>query len=92
MEIMRYLVGSTLYIAIEAVVLCMLVHAIMSWISPSSDNKVMIFIDNIVDLACTPMRSLLDRFDAIKGSPIDLSFLATWFLLIILQGVIGALI
>lgn len=91
MYILGYLVRTTLYIAIDAVILMMFIHAIMSWISPGSNNAIMRFIGTVVGFVVIPVRLLLSRFEAINNLPIDLSFTITWLLLMMLQAGIAAI-
>lgn len=90
MAIIGYFVGRTLYIILDALTLIMLIHAIMSWLRPGDGGgRIMIFIDNVVELLVSPVRQLLSRFELVRQSPIDLSFTATWLLLLILSAIVG---
>ena len=83
-----YIVGYTLIAALDLLSLMMLVRAIMSWINPMADNKFMLFINGTTELVIDPVRRLLSRFEFIRRCPIDLSFIATWMLLSVLQTVV----
>lgn len=91
MYILLYLVKTTLCFAIDVVIIMMFIHAIMSWISPDNDSRIMIFISNVVDVVVSPVRAILSRFEALRSFPLDISFTVTWLLLILLQYGIAAL-
>ena len=85
MDILTYLIRTTLIFAIDVVLMMMFIHAIMSWIAPDNGHKIMIFINNFVDLLTSPVRSILMRFEFARSFPIDLSFTLTWLLLFAVQ-------
>lgn len=89
MYILGYIVRTTLFYAIDVVLLMMFIYAIMSWIAPDMDNPFMRFIHNVVDFLVTPVRSILERLEFARTFPIDLSFTVTWLLLFVLQALLS---
>lgn len=83
-----YVVGCTLITALDLLSLMMLVRAIMSWINPMANNKFMLFINGTTELVIDPVRKLISRFEFVRRCPIDLSFIAAWMLLSVLQTVV----
>ncbi|MBO7761951.1 MAG: YggT family protein [Clostridia bacterium] len=78
---------------ITATELCLLVYAILSWVSPPSgrDGAVKRFITAVGETVTMPMRALLERFDWARQCPIDISFLATVILLSIFRSILSGL-
>ncbi len=73
----------TLLLLIEALQLLMLVRAVMSWFPPSSGRPgpFRAFVTGVTEMVIAPVRLLLDRFDFVRRSPIDIAFLVTFLLL-----------
>lgn len=73
----------TLLLLIEALQLLMLVRAVMSWFPPSSGRPgpIRAFVTGVTEMVIAPVRLLLDRFDFVRRSPIDIAFLVTFLLL-----------
>ncbi len=93
MKILLSVLSATLILMIDAVQFIMLIHAILSWISPPSGKvgPIRAFINGVCDLATAPMRALLDRFEFAKRSPIDFSFLFTFLALSLLSTILSVL-
>lgn len=89
MYILGYLVKTTLFFAIDIVLVLMFIVAILSWIAPTLDHPVVVFIRQVVDAVIYPVRRVMMRFEFVRSCPIDLSFTATALLLILLQSLIG---
>ena len=67
--------------------IAMLVRAIMSWF-PMGDNIVSDIAYTITEPVVFPVRSLLDRFEAVRNFPIDLSFFVTFMIISLLSAVL----
>lgn len=67
--------------------IAMLVRAIMSWF-PMGDNIVSDIAYAITEPVVFPVRSLLDRFEAVRNFPIDLSFFVTFMIISLLSAVL----
>ncbi|MBR6917949.1 MAG: YggT family protein [Clostridia bacterium] len=89
MRIVIYVLFAVLNGAIEILTLLMFIRAVLSWF-PIVDrsSKFMGFLYMITEPVISPVRSLLSRFDFVRRFPIDLSFLATYLLLHIIQGIL----
>ena len=89
MYILGYLVRTTLIFAIDIILTLMFISAIMSWISPTTDNSFLLFVRQIVDWVVYPVRRVMMRFEFARALPIDLSFTVTALLLFVIQAVLG---
>ena len=78
---------------IDAVQLCMFIHAILSWISPASGNvgPIRAFINGVTELVTAPVRAFLERFEWARRSPLDLSFFLTFILLSLISTILTVL-
>ena len=85
--------SSTLVLLIDAVQLCMFIHAILSWVSPPGGDvgPVRAFINAVTEYATLPVRILLERFEWSRRTPIDLSYLITFLLLSLLSTIFSLL-
>lgn len=68
-----------------ALQLFMFVRAILSWIMPEEENTLVRFINAVTDPIIYPVKVMLDKIEAVRNMPFDLSFLVTFILLVILQ-------
>ena len=92
MIIFLYVLFAVLIGVIETVTLLMLIRAILSWF-PVADrsSKLMSFLYMVTDAVLYPVRRFLDRFESLKSSPIDISFIVTYLLLHTVQAFLGSL-
>jgi len=63
----------------------MMFRAIMSWLPMDEDSRLVNFIYMVTEPVIVPVRMLLDRFEWTHELPIDISFLAAFMLLSIIQ-------
>ena len=84
-----YIIKNTVLILISVTEILMLVRAIFSFIPADIDNAFTRFLYGYTEVVIAPMRALFDRFNLFEGSPIDVSFFATFMLLIILRLFLG---
>lgn len=67
-------------------------RAIMSWFPQMQGSRIYEFIYGITEPVVMPFRKLIQNVDALKGFPIDISFMLAFmtiiFLEILLQGMI----
>lgn len=92
MDIIFYVVFKTLYYAIEAITVLMLIRAVLSWFPGIRiPTKFSAFLYGITEFFISPVRTFLMKIGFVQRFPLDLSFLATYFLLHALQGMLSAL-
>ena len=77
----------TVILLIDTVQLLMLIRAILSWFPPADGRGGVIrnFVYTVSEFFVAPVRAFLDRFDWVRRTPIDISFLVTFLLLSFLQ-------
>ncbi len=85
--------ATTLVLVIDAVQLCMFIHAILSWVAPAHGEVGPIrgFINAVTDLVTYPVRLFIERFDWARRSPLDLSFFITFILLSLISTLLTVL-
>lgn len=66
----------------------MFIRAVLSWIPVLQDNVIAHFIHGVTEIFIAPVREFMNRFDAFRTMPIDLSFIATYILLMLIQGIL----
>ena len=55
----------------------LLIRAILSWLPIDDDNPLLLALCMVTEPIIHPVRLFLDRFESIRRSPIDISFLVT---------------
>ena len=83
----------TLILLIDTVQFIMLIRAILSWFPPADGRGGVIrnFVYTVSEFFVAPVRAFLDRFDWVRRTPIDISFLVTFLLLSFLQTILSFL-
>ena len=66
----------------------LLARAVLSWFPQSHGSKLSEFLYMVTEPMIMPFRNLLNRFDAIRMMPIDISFLCAFFALEIILGIL----
>ena len=74
---------------IDLITLAMTVRAIMSWFLDES-NAIHSFFISITEPFVIPVRKLLAKTSLGRGMPIDMSFMITFLILVVLETVLGA--
>ena len=87
MELLLYLLATTVALALRVIYFAMFIQAILSWFV-MEDNKVMVVLSCITAPIVLPVRAFLSRIPALSRLPIDLSFLVAFVLLVVLMGVL----
>ena len=75
------MVRQLVYSLLSLLQLAMLVRAIMSWIPSLQGSQLQSTLYQITEPVIMPFRKLLWRVPALRGFPLDLSFLLTWIVL-----------
>lgn len=65
--------------------IAMLVRAVLSWFPDFGGGMIESIAYTITEPVIMPVRSILDRFESLRNFPFDLSFLATLFIIGILE-------
>ena len=86
MRSLLYVFSRTIVLLLDAVQLMMLIRAILSWFPPNSkENVIRNFVYTVTEFFIAPVRAFLDRFDWVRRTPLDISFLVTYILLSLLS-------
>ena len=72
---------------INIIVFAMTLRALLSWFLDES-NPIYSFLSNITEPIITPIRKLLGNLRIVSGYPVDISYLVTLVILIILRTVL----
>ena len=64
---------------------CLFVRVILSWIPPARDSRIYEFLMRITEPIIYPVRKLLMRMEWVRRCPFDLSVLAVFILISILE-------
>lgn len=68
------------------------VYVILSWFPQARNSKWGYMLSVFVEPIISPVRNLLGRFESLRMLPIDLSPIAAWLILDIIQGLISMLL
>lgn len=79
-----YVLINTVYYLLWGLEIVMLISAVTSWLPIGDDHPLLDFFDTVTDMVSSPFRVLLERFDALKELPVDLSVILTYFCVVIL--------
>lgn len=91
--VLQALIGIRLLSAlINILEIFMFARAVISWIPFDEESRLEEFLITVTEPFITPMRFLLDRFDAIRTMPLDVPFFATMLLLSVISMVVGSFI
>lgn len=85
MNIILYLIVSLVYLLLVAEQICMLLRAVMSWITMDEDSPFATFLYYVTEPVIAPVRLILGRFESLNDLPFDISFLVTVLLLSVLM-------
>ena len=88
MKAVYYVLSGAVTFLIGAVQLLMFVRALLSWFPIDEDNPILQFTTAVTEPFIIPVRALLDRFEFIASSPVDISFFVTFLLLSLLQTIL----
>ena len=83
-----YLVRRTAFLLIDVLQLLMIVMALMSWIPQLRESRVYQIISTLVEPVIDPFRRLLRKIPGLDRFPLDLSFLAAFLVLTLLQSLL----
>jgi YggT family protein len=67
----------------------MLLRAVLSWLPLDEDNRLLSAVCMITEPIIYPVRVWLDRFEALRNFPLDISFLVTTMLIFVALMLIG---
>lgn len=80
-----YIFTTLVSVFLSILQLLMLVRAIISWIPMDEDSAIGNFVFAMTEPVIFPVRMLLERFEFVASSPIDISFFAALLIISALQ-------
>ncbi len=87
-----YLIKNAALALLGVLDLAMLVRAILSWIDPMEESKLGMFLFAITEPIILPIRRLCNKMNWFVGSPLDMPFMITIILIMLLQTLLEVLI
>ena len=85
MAIALYLVRTTAVVLITVIELAMFARAIMSWFDQTGESRISVFLYAVTEPIIFPVRKLCERMHWFEGVPIDIPFMLTWLVLMVVQ-------
>lgn len=87
--IILYIIRNVASFALLVVQIAMMVRAVMSWFPSIADNVIGDVVYTMTEPFIIPVRSLMEKIDWVKNSPIDISFFVTFFILALIYDIIA---
>ena len=92
MSYFLYATVNTVHLLIGFLKLALLVNAITSWLPVNEDSPFIRLLDMICAPVLYPMRLLIERSETLSSLPIDISYIGTYFALMIIGELLPAVI
>lgn len=87
--ILLYLFTNIIHSLLSVVLFLMFARAILSWFPLPPDNQIENFLYKVTEPFILPARVLIDKIDALRNLPIDISFLISFIGLNILVEILS---
>ncbi len=88
MRTLNSLVRSLALLLIQVLQALMLVMALMSWVPQLRQSRLYYTVSSLVEPVIAPFRRLLWKIPGMDRFPLDLSFLAAWLVLSLLESLL----
>ena len=85
MTIVLNVMADVVVLLLSAIQLAMLVRAILSWFDPMQEWRLSGFLTMITEPVILPIRMLCDKMHWFEGFPLDVPFMLSWLILMIVQ-------
>ena len=85
MDLLIYLLVTTVRMFLTVEEFLFLARAITSWLFMADDGIIPNFLYAVTEPLIIPVRALLNRFESIQNLPIDIAFMVTVILMSVLQ-------
>ncbi len=92
MKIAVYLLVRTLIVLIDFLEVAMFVRAILSWFDPTGEWKISVFLFAVTEPLILPLRRLCEKMNWFQRVPLDIPFMLTWLILMVVQVVLQVLL
>ena len=90
MSVALYLIQQTAITLIGFLEIAMFARAILSWFDQTGESRISAFLFTITEPIIFPIRALCEKMLWFEGIPIDIPFMLTYLVLILLQALMGA--
>ena len=80
-----YIFQSTIIILIDVLLFAMFARAILSWFDPMQEWRLSGFLAMITEPVILPIRILCDKMHWFEGMPVDIPFILSWLVLMLVQ-------
>ena len=90
MSVALYLIQQTAITRIGFLEIAMFARAILSWFDQTGESRISAFLFTITEPIIFPIRALCEKMHWFEGIPIDIPFMLTYLVLILLQALMGA--
>ncbi len=90
MTVALYLIQQTAITLIGVLEIAMFARAILSWFDQTGESRISAFLFTVTEPIIFPIRALCEKMHWFEGVPIDIPFMITYLILILLQTLMGA--
>ena len=90
MSVALYLIQQTAITLIGFLEIAMFARAILCWFDQTGESRISAFLFTITEPIIFPIRALCEKMHWFEGIPIDIPFMLTYLVLILLQALMGA--
>ncbi len=90
MDVALYLVRQTGLALIGVIEIAMFARAIFSWFDQTGESKISMFLYAVTEPIIWPIRALCSKMHWFEGLPLDIPFMLTYLVLILLQAFLSA--
>ena len=88
MNTVFYVFQSMIVILIDVLLFAMFVRAILSWFDPMQEWRLSGFLIMITEPVIMPVRMLCEKKRWFEGVPLDIPFMLSWLILMLIQFVV----
>ena len=85
MEELLYFLRTTLYYLLWVLDIALLMRALFSWFDPERSSRLSVFLYLVTEPIILPLRRLFERLNWFQGTPLDMPFLFTMILIMVIQ-------
>lgn len=86
-----YVLANVMSLLLTLLNFAMILRAVFSWIPELDDSAVGDFLYMVTEPFIIPVRAILNRISGVQNSPIDISFLVTCLLLLVVRAAFSEL-
>ena len=91
MDSVFYVLKGFVVLAITVLDVAMLIRAVLSWVDPMGDGRLITFLTVITEPVILPFRALCAAFHWFEGCPLDVPFSMALIALLVLRILLGGL-